>query len=214
MRLFWLLPRECGKVRPFARPSGDLACGRHSSLSNRADAFNSVFERRRTGNAKRHRKENRVRPRIWVHRRRRWQGVFLPSEWRRHLPELRQPARRRGRQLRHRAEPEGTAGESRSRRLGETRHSPGAPGGTPLFYPEITPVGVPRPPSWVTFPLGPTTKTPGVPPAAPSGRKTTREPSSSHDCPCISSDGLTPSMASRLMEPSFVVITSVPYCSG
>src|SRR2546430_9558340 len=39
---------ECGKVRPFARPSGDLACGRHSSLSNRADAFNSVFERRRT----------------------------------------------------------------------------------------------------------------------------------------------------------------------
>src|ERR1700694_3060997 len=61
---------RCAKVQPFARPSGDLACGRHSSLSNRADAFNSVFERRRTGNAKRHRQENRFRPRIWVRRRR------------------------------------------------------------------------------------------------------------------------------------------------
>src|SRR5712691_10181818 len=39
---------RCDKVRPVARPSGDLACGRHSSLSNRADAFHSVFERRRT----------------------------------------------------------------------------------------------------------------------------------------------------------------------
>src|SRR5207237_2822984 len=36
------------KYGAVARPSGDLACGRHSSLSNRADAFHSVFERRRT----------------------------------------------------------------------------------------------------------------------------------------------------------------------
>jgi cold shock protein len=36
------------KYGPVARPSSHLACGRHSSLSNRADAFHSVFERRRT----------------------------------------------------------------------------------------------------------------------------------------------------------------------
>jgi CspA family cold shock protein len=36
------------KYGPVARPSSDLACGRHSSLSNKADAFHSVFERRRT----------------------------------------------------------------------------------------------------------------------------------------------------------------------
>src|SRR6266849_1591349 len=127
------LSDRCAKVQPFARPSGDLACGRHSSLSNRADAFNSVFERRRTGNAKRHRKEDRVRPRIWVHRRRRWQGILLPSEWCGHLAELRQPAWWRGRQLRHRAEPEGTTGESRPRRLAGARYSTGAPCGAPLF---------------------------------------------------------------------------------
>jgi threonine/homoserine/homoserine lactone efflux protein len=66
------VPDRCDKVRPgcsaFGRPRVRPAF--FSLEQGRCVPFGVREEE--NGNAKRHRKENRFRPRIWVHRRRRW----------------------------------------------------------------------------------------------------------------------------------------------